>query len=167
MGIPMLKIRRPVGRLIFNMGIVIPGKTVFLIETAPCFWHQGPPMMMSNDMITIVLLSYRHKLNWVSSANIWFFYSKEGSGKYRSQWQIFEYITSDMNVTLFCKMISELPLECLLEMSARINLCILRIKKTRLYQSDTFSLNCYTNALIKETSKNKHFTCNYNSANRV
>ena len=37
MGIPMLKIRRPVGRLIFNMGITIPSKTVFLIETAPCF----------------------------------------------------------------------------------------------------------------------------------
>ena len=35
MGISMLKIRRPLGRLIFNMGIVIPGKTVFLIETAP------------------------------------------------------------------------------------------------------------------------------------
>ena len=35
MGIPMLKIRRPLGRLIFNMGIAIPGKTVFLIETAP------------------------------------------------------------------------------------------------------------------------------------
>ena len=35
----MLKIRRPLGRLIFNMGIAIPGKTVFLIETAPClFW---------------------------------------------------------------------------------------------------------------------------------
>ena len=32
----MLKIRRPVGRLIFNMGITIPSKTVFLIETAPC-----------------------------------------------------------------------------------------------------------------------------------
>ena len=30
-----LKIRRPLGRLIFNMGIAIPGKTVFLIETAP------------------------------------------------------------------------------------------------------------------------------------
>ena len=27
----MLKIRRPLGRLIFNMGIAIPGKTVFLI----------------------------------------------------------------------------------------------------------------------------------------
>ena len=35
----MLKIRRPLGRLIFNMGIAIPGKTVFLIETAPwCLW---------------------------------------------------------------------------------------------------------------------------------
>ena len=32
----MLKIRRPLGRLIFNMGITIPGKTVFLIETAHC-----------------------------------------------------------------------------------------------------------------------------------
>ena len=31
----MLKIRRPLGRLIFNMGIAIPGQTVFLIETAP------------------------------------------------------------------------------------------------------------------------------------
>ena len=32
----MLKIRRPLRRLIFNMGIAIPGKTIFLIETAPC-----------------------------------------------------------------------------------------------------------------------------------
>ena len=38
MAISMLKIRRPLGRLIFNMGIAIPGKTVFLIETAP--WCQ-------------------------------------------------------------------------------------------------------------------------------
>ena len=37
MAIPMLKIRRPTGRLIFNMGIPIPGKTVFLIETGPWF----------------------------------------------------------------------------------------------------------------------------------
>ena len=35
MAISMLKIRRPLGRLIFNMGIATPGKTVFLIETAP------------------------------------------------------------------------------------------------------------------------------------
>ena len=40
MAIPMLKIRRPLGRLIFNMGIAIPGKTVFLIETAPCYISQ-------------------------------------------------------------------------------------------------------------------------------
>ena len=26
---------KPLGRLIFNMGIAIPGNTVFLIETAP------------------------------------------------------------------------------------------------------------------------------------
>ena len=37
MAISMLKIRRPLGRLIFNMGIAIPGKTIFLIETAPWF----------------------------------------------------------------------------------------------------------------------------------
>ena len=37
MAISMLKIRRPLGRLIFNMGIAIPGKTVFLIETVPWF----------------------------------------------------------------------------------------------------------------------------------
>ena len=36
MAISMLKIRRPLGRLIFNMGIALHGKTVFLIETAPC-----------------------------------------------------------------------------------------------------------------------------------
>ena len=50
MVISMLKIRRPLGRLIFNMGIAIPGKTVFLIETAPrClllrtifwYWHES------------------------------------------------------------------------------------------------------------------------------
>ena len=35
MAISMLKIRRPLGRLIFNMEFAIPGKTVFLIETAP------------------------------------------------------------------------------------------------------------------------------------
>ena len=35
MAISMLKIRGPLGRLIFNMGIAIPGKTIFLIETAP------------------------------------------------------------------------------------------------------------------------------------
>ena len=39
MAISMLKIRRPLGRLIFNMGIAIPGETVFLIETAPRSYH--------------------------------------------------------------------------------------------------------------------------------
>ena len=30
-----VKDKTPLGRLIFNMGIAIPGKTVFLIETVP------------------------------------------------------------------------------------------------------------------------------------
>ena len=41
MTISMLKIRRPLGRLIFNMGIAILGKTVFLIETAPRCTAEG------------------------------------------------------------------------------------------------------------------------------
>ena len=48
MAIPMLKIRRPNGRLIFNMEIAIPGKTVFLIETAP--W-----LLIAGDRLTIHL----------------------------------------------------------------------------------------------------------------
>ena len=46
----MLKIRRPLGRLIFNMGIAIPGKTVFLIETAPC--------LVSNPLAEPMLIKY-------------------------------------------------------------------------------------------------------------
>ena len=39
MAIPMLKIRRPNGRLIFNMGIPIPGKDGLYIETGP-WYHE-------------------------------------------------------------------------------------------------------------------------------
>ena len=46
MVIPMLKIRRPTGRLIFNMGIPIPGKTVFYIETGPGM-HNGKQGVVS------------------------------------------------------------------------------------------------------------------------
>ena len=45
----MLKIRRPLGRLIFNMGITIPGKTVFLIETAP-WCHAGHTSIMKGQV---------------------------------------------------------------------------------------------------------------------
>ena len=49
MAISMLKIRRPLGRLIFNMGIAIPGKTVFLIETAP-WWTVAPFTNMDKEL---------------------------------------------------------------------------------------------------------------------
>ena len=48
----MLKIRRPLGRLIFNMGIAIPGKTVFLIETAPCIGSGNGLAPNSRQVIT-------------------------------------------------------------------------------------------------------------------
>ena len=53
MAISMLKIRRPLGRLIFNMGIAIPGKTVFLIETAP--WILIPFALKSAKMDCILM----------------------------------------------------------------------------------------------------------------
>ena len=34
-GIPMLKIRRSLNRVIFNMEIPIPGKTVFVLKQVP------------------------------------------------------------------------------------------------------------------------------------
>ena len=58
----MLKIRRPLGRLIFNMGIAIPGKTVFLIETAP--WTA--PSHYLNQCWNIVNWTLGNKLQWKS-----------------------------------------------------------------------------------------------------
>ena len=53
----MLKIRRPLGRLIFNMGIAIPGKTVFLIETAP-WWL---PLDLTGPRFNIKMWSYQYR----------------------------------------------------------------------------------------------------------
>ena len=61
MAIPMLKIRRPNGRLIFNMGIAIPSKTVFLIETAPGSSYSRQPNYI--PMIMMDTLSHLHTFN--------------------------------------------------------------------------------------------------------
>ena len=53
----MLKIRRPLGRLIFNMGIAIPGKTVFLIETAPWIPYISTPI--GTHSICVILMALR------------------------------------------------------------------------------------------------------------
>ena len=75
MAISMLKIRRPLGRLIFNMGIAIPGETVFLIETAP-WTHQSfdtlrsrqnghhLPDDISNPFSRMEMLEFRFKFHW-------------------------------------------------------------------------------------------------------
>ena len=58
MVIPMLKIRRPTGRLIFNMGIPIPGKTVFYIETGPWWFRPNPTDSWAAPcLFTLVLVS--------------------------------------------------------------------------------------------------------------
>ena len=57
MVISMLKIRRPLGRLIFNMGIAIPGKTVFLIETAPRCPEAGPKAISNHHADSVGVLS--------------------------------------------------------------------------------------------------------------
>ena len=53
----MLKIRRPLGRLIFNMGIAIPGKTVFLIETAPRFISCWQSCTIDKGLVVMVRMA--------------------------------------------------------------------------------------------------------------
>ena len=63
----MLKIRRPLRRLIFNMGIAIPGKTVFLIETAP--WsliHWGRDKMADISQTTFSNVFSSMNIDWFS-----------------------------------------------------------------------------------------------------
>ena len=70
MAISMLKIRRPLGCLIFNMGIAIPGKTVFLIETAPWFiffwlltlWWISTPLIINRLCHFFTFLIYLEPL---------------------------------------------------------------------------------------------------------
>ena len=56
----MLKIRRPLGRLIFNMGIAIPGKTVFLIETGPCLLTRNHINILMKSVICEYLDALTH-----------------------------------------------------------------------------------------------------------
>ena len=64
MAISMLKIRRPLGRLIFNMGIAIPGKTVFLIESPPSFLHDAlPEQTLIYSYIDTIIATPLHAIN--------------------------------------------------------------------------------------------------------
>ena len=70
MAISMLKIRRPLGRLIFNMGIATPGKTVFLIETAPCLPVHFMIILYEFILCCISLLRRVHHLLLTPSAEV-------------------------------------------------------------------------------------------------
>ena len=66
MVISMLKIRRPLGRLIFNMGIAIPGKTVFLIETAHRYPFKILETGFDNDVMFVMFKTSTHQgTNWL------------------------------------------------------------------------------------------------------
>ena len=66
----MLKIRRPLGRLIFNMGIAIPGKTVFLIETAPSNMEGASISWCHHDLSHILLVTH-NKFPTMSEGKVW------------------------------------------------------------------------------------------------
>ena len=77
----MLKIRRPLGRLIFNMGIAIPGKTVFLIETAPCMCVTFKTMLLTHwGLVTTHTLT-----SWII-VYIWVFILRKFSYLYGLIW---------------------------------------------------------------------------------
>ena len=72
----MLKIRRPLGRLIFNMGIAIPGKTVFLIETAP--WCVSVSYNKYGNNFPIFVYHF---------GSSFFMYTEDNSGYGFDQWE--------------------------------------------------------------------------------
>ena len=91
MAIPMLKIRRPTGRLIFNMGIPIPGKTVFLIETAPSSSvPQEKVLPKLNIWNTMLLFSYHQ--TYLSHQHNQDFLQDKGRAMYQYSWQLWLYL---------------------------------------------------------------------------
>ena len=76
-GIPMLKKRRPHDRLIFNMGIPIPGKTVFYIETGPCVFSSHVVYSYMCAFVLVLhdtnyaLIQFHWNLSWNYDVNIW------------------------------------------------------------------------------------------------
>ena len=58
----MLKIRRPLGRLIFNMGIAIAGKTVFLIETAPLDFFRPMSWILLQYIALQILMAWQKRI---------------------------------------------------------------------------------------------------------
>ena len=83
MAISMLKIRRPLGRLIFNMGIAIPGKTVFLIETAPGSLCYGIKVRMFDTVHFTFVCKMIIKFYWLSSF-VWLLLTTGDS--YKTTW---------------------------------------------------------------------------------
>ena len=71
MVISMLKIRRSLDRLIFNMGILIPGKTIFILRRGPgLLLHQGGWLARGNITSLAVI---RNSSTYVYKHHVQFF----------------------------------------------------------------------------------------------
>ena len=73
-GIPMLKIRRSHDRLMFNMGITIPGKDGLYIETGPWFFSSNWVLLI----VSQILLWVKDVLVWHPQNNLdtWYYMAK-------------------------------------------------------------------------------------------
>ena len=68
MAFSMLKIRRPLGRLIFNMGIAIPGKPSFLLRRPPgLFSHKYSQKTPHNSPVRV-----RYGVSFAEPASYWY-----------------------------------------------------------------------------------------------
>ena len=148
MAFSMLKIRRPLGRLIFNMGIAIPGKTVFLIETAPrmkfniCLLHWA----LADAVVVWNYSRWRHQMETFSAL------LALCAGEFPSQ----RPVTRNFDVSLICalnKRLSKQPWGWWFEMPPRSScrtlehICIIYgllwdVLLTHILISTTVWLNC-------------------------
>ena len=95
----MLKIRRPLGRLIFNMGIAIPGKTVFLIETAPWVFFMQPHLFQI-DVKMACMANILNRLICVKFISMLSMYVQFGTHRH-FHWRIIVVLTQNPTVLMF------------------------------------------------------------------
>ena len=134
----MLKIRRPLGRLIFNMGNAIPGKTVFLIETASCTFLS---CAVSGAKMTIYKTLIPSVFKWIAS--------ESNCNSTFMQWiSMFRYALYDLSVCFYPSNTNFMELwvtTCFMKYSSHLN-CLLLFVSIRthcipLQMSDAFSSN--------------------------
>ena len=104
MAISMLKIRRPLGRLIFNMGITIPCKTVFLIETAPC--TQIYKLLIQCILMSVNINSNEYRECW----NAWIFLNLPYMSNFKCLVQYRLWLTPKSHIEILVGQFQSIPI---------------------------------------------------------